>query len=192
MTGRRTHLPVPVTTPTKLELQKPKKNIFRAISLAPQQPSICRHSLCLRPGPSPLRKGYWAEVQLPLPTSQPASGLVPALLAALWAPGPVDPCVYTCACVHTHICVNTVLWRTESSRKFFCSEVISASLVQVSIWATQLPIFRGLVLPVQGTHALNLYKSQNQPNPARSFHPLALSLTKEIPGVPVVAQRKQA
>lgn len=53
----------------------------------------------------------------------------------------------THVCLRVHVCthtrVNTILWRAESSRKFFCSEVISATLVQASIWATSLPISQG-------------------------------------------------
>ena len=68
-TGRQSHLPTPGTTPTKLELQIPNKDIFQAISLAPQQPSICRHSLCLGPGPSPRPGiGKLQATWFPLPT----------------------------------------------------------------------------------------------------------------------------
>lgn len=103
--------PHQVPTPTKLELQIPNKDIFQAISLAPQQPSLCRHSHCLRLGLSPQRKAVWAADQLHSPP--PAVGVLPAPLAALWAPGPVNPCVSTCACVHTHMCKRDFLESRE-------------------------------------------------------------------------------
>lgn len=60
----------------------------------------------------------WAAAQLPLPTPQLASGLMPALLAALWAPGPVDPCVNTCAYAYTHMYKHDFIESREQQEVF--------------------------------------------------------------------------
>ena len=102
--GRQSHLPTPGMTPTKLELQIPNKDIFQAISLAPQQPSICRHSLCLGPGPSPSRKGWVGSGPTPAPHT-PASvwfGACPPRCSL--GPRPSQSmCVYVCMSAHTYV-----------------------------------------------------------------------------------------
>lgn len=104
----------------------------------------------------------WAAAQLLLPTHPPLKLLVwcpPSLL--LSGPQAQSTHVYKRVHVCTHICVNMILWSAESSRKFFCSEVILATPGQVPIWATQQPISWGLVLLVEEKHPLDQYRSQN-------------------------------
>lgn len=99
----------------------------------PQQPSICRHSACaLAPEPRARLFGQRTN-STPHPPISGWSAARPPCCSL--GSGPSRPmCVYVCMCAHT--CVNMILWRAESSRKFFCSEVISATPVQASIWAT--------------------------------------------------------
>lgn len=89
------------------------------------------------PWPQPLKKGLggqWPNSGSPPPSKHLVWCLPSSLLS-----GPQAQSTHVCIRVHecVHICVNMILWRAESSRKFFCSEVISATSVQGSIWATQ-------------------------------------------------------
>lgn len=109
MTGSRASCPHVALTPTKPERQIPNKDISQAVSSAPQHPSTCRHSLCPE-------KGLCG--QPPNSRPRPASGLVPALVAALSAPGPVHPCVCMCACAHTHMCKHDFIESREQQEVF--------------------------------------------------------------------------
>ena len=103
----------------------------------------------LAPAPRERAGGQWPNSGSPSPSKRLVWCLPSSLLS-----GPQAQSIHVCIRVpeYAHICVNMILWRAESSRKFFCSEVISATPVQGSIWATQRPISQGLVLLVSKRH----------------------------------------
>lgn len=143
-TGKHSHLPAAGANPKKLELQMPNKDIFQAISSAPQNHLHADTHYAYTLAPAPLREGCVGSgpALLPAPSRRLVWCPCSLLLSGLQAQS-----THVCIPVHvcTHIHVNMILWRAESSRKSSCSELISATFILVSIWATQLPISQGPV-----------------------------------------------